>query len=141
MELSNIIFLVISLLLLIGIGLAYYFKKDYLSYSKLITPILVALLEVLKAVGGLFPNETALNTLIVVISSAIKAAGNAEDLWLKGEIDKDKRPDHAANYIYDTLKDANITITDNILAIINGVIAITCYLMPHHDTEKKEEEI
>ena len=138
MELSNIIFLVISLLLLIGIGLAYYFKKDYLTYSKLITPILVSLLEVLKAVGGLFPHESVLNTLIIVISSAIKAAGNAEDLWLKGELDKDKRPDHAANYIYEALKNANIAITDNILAIINGIVAITCYLMPHYE---KEEEI
>lgn len=138
MELHQIAIIVAGILCLVGIAIAYFCKKDYLKYSKLLSPILTALLSVLKAVGGILPNNQVITAMIKVIASAIEAAGYAENLWLQGEIDKAMRPKYAQEYIRMILESAGIEITDNIQTIISGVIALTCYLMPHY--ENKEEE-
>ena len=44
MELYQIVLLIVGVLLLILIGLAYLYKKNYLKYSKLITPVLLEVL-------------------------------------------------------------------------------------------------
>lgn len=135
MELNQIVVLVVGIVLLILIGVAYLKKKDYLKYSKLITPILTALINVLKAVGNVFPTNKMLAEVITVFSAGIEAAGYAENLWLQGEIDKTMRPQYAQQYIKILLEKAGIEVTDSINSIISGAIAITCYLMPHY-TEK-----
>lgn len=138
MELYQIVLLVIGILLLALIGVAYFTKKDYLKYSQLISPILVALTNVLKAVGNIFPANKILAEVTTIFTAGIEAAGYAENLWLQGEIDKNLRPQYAQQYIKILLEKAGIEVTDNINAIITGAIAITCYLMPHY-TEKNEE--
>ena len=50
------------------------------------------------------------------------------------------RPQYAQEYIEIILERANIKVTDNITTILSGVIALTCYLMPHYSEENKEEE-
>lgn len=136
MEHSQIIMLVIGALLLIAIILSYLFKKDYIKYSKLVTPILKALLSVMKAVGGIIPDNGVLKILATVISSAIEAAGYAENLWLQGEINKTMRPQYAQEYIEILLERAGIEVTNSIETIISGTIALTCYLMPHYSTQE-----
>lgn len=140
MELYQIILLVVGALLLILMGLAYFSKKNYLKYSKLITPILTALNNVLIAVGNIFPANNVIKTVSTVISAAIEAAGYAENLWLQGEIDKTMRPKYAADYVNVLLERAGIEVTDSIATIIDGVIALTCYLMPHYTQEENKEE-
>lgn len=137
MDLFQIILLSVGALLFVLMIVAYFTKKDYLKYSKLVSPILTALVGVLNAVGGIFPNNKIINTITVVISAGVEAAGYAENLWLQGEIDKKLRPQYAQEYIKTLLEKSGIVITENIKTIINGVFAITCYLMPHYDTEKE----
>lgn len=137
MNLFQIILLSVGALLFILMIVAYFTKKDYLKYSKLVSPILTTLVGVLNAVGGIFPNNKIINTITVVISAGVEAAGYAENLWLQGEIDKKLRPQYAQEYIKTLLEKSGIVITENIKTIINGVFAITCYLMPHYDTEKE----
>ena len=140
MGLEQIITLTFGAILLIIIAIFFFKKKDYFKYSSAVKPILTLVLNVLKSVGGLMPNNSIINTMVQVISAAVSAAGHAEKLWLEGCIDKTARPECAENYIKSILEDAGIEITDNIQTIINGTIAITCYLMPHYNTENKEEE-
>lgn len=137
MELYEIILLIVGVVLFILIGLSYYFKKDYLKYSKLITPIISAFGGVIQAVGNVFPDNKTIQDITTVVSASIKAAGYAENLWLQGEIEKTQRPEYAKQYIVLLLNSSGITVNSNIETIISGVIAITCYLMPHY--ENKEE--
>lgn len=132
MELYQIALLVAGLVFLCLIVVAMLLKTDYLKYSKLITPVLSSLNSVLKAVGNIFPSNQTINTIVTIISAGIEAAGYAENLWLQGEIDKTMRPQYAQQYIQILLEKAGILLTDNIKTIIAGVIAVTCYLMPHY---------
>lgn len=140
MELNQIILLSVGALLLVLMAIAYFTKKDYLKYSRLFTPVLTALTNVLKAVGNIFPGTKVITDIVAVISAGIEAAGYAENLWLQGEIDKTMRPQYAQQYICILLEKAGIEVTDNINTIISGVIAVTCYLMPHYSEENKKEE-
>ena len=82
MELYQIVLLVAGAILLILMVFAYFKKKDYIKYSRLITPILNALNGVLKAVGNIFPGNKVITNIVAVISAGIEAAGYAENLWL-----------------------------------------------------------
>ena len=140
MELYEIVLLVVGIVLLVVMAAALLMKKDYLKYSKLFSPILTAIVGVLKAVGGMFPNSKVLTDVTTVFAAGVEAAGYAENLWLQGEIDKKMRPEYAKQYIKMLLEKAGINVTEEMSAIISGAIAITCYLMPHYTEENKEEE-
>lgn len=140
MELYQIVLLIVGTILLGLMGFAYFKKKDYIKYSRLITPIFNALNGVLKAVGNIFPGSRVIADITAVISAGIEAAGYAENLWLQGEIDKTMRPQYAQQYIQILLEKAGIDVTDNINTIISGAIAVTCYLMPHYSNQKEKEE-
>lgn len=140
MELYQIILLVVGAILLGLMVFAYFKKKDYIKYSRLITPVFNALNGVLKAVGNIFPGSKVIADIAAVISAGIEAAGYAENLWLQGEIDKAMRPQYAQQYIQILLEKAGIEITDNVNTIVAGAIAITCYLMPHYAEKNEEEE-
>lgn len=137
METSQIIWLVVGGLILIGRGIAYFTNKDYLKYANIFSPILNSARVVLQTVGGLMPDNTVIKTAVAVVSTAIEAAGYAEKLWLQGDIDKEKRPENAKEYITYTLAQADIEITDSLQAIIDGIIALTCYFMPHHSKDSE----
>ena len=140
MEMEQITILCAGAVLLVLMIVAFFLKKDYLKYSNLITPVLASLSSVLKAVGNIFPSNKTIASIVSVISAGIEAAGYAENLWLQGEIDKTMRPQYAQQYIQILLERAGIEVTSNINTIIAGVIAVTCYLMPHYSDEKSEEE-
>ena len=140
MTTEQITMLVVGISLLIDIIVAYLTRRDYFKYSQLIKPILNAIVGVLKAVGGVFPDNKVIKEITTVVSASVQAAGHAEELWLQGEINKADRPYHAQAYIETILKEAGIQVDNSVKTIISGVIAITCYLMPHYDVEKVEEE-
>lgn len=137
MEMSQIIIITIGAIFLVALVACYLLKKDYMKYSKALTPILNALLAVVKAVGGLVPDQGILNIVATTISAAIEAAGYAENLWLQGEIDKTMRPKYAQEYIENTLAKAGIEVTDSIQSMISGAISLACYLMPHYSTKEE----
>lgn len=139
MELYQVVLLVSGFVFLGLMIAAVLLKKDYLKYSKLITPVLSALNNVLRAVGNIFPSNATITSIVAVISAGIEAAGYAENLWLQGEIDKTMRPQYAQQYIKILLERAGITVTDSINTIVAGVIAVTCYLMPHYSEQNTEE--
>lgn len=139
MEAYQIIWLFIGCLFLIGIIVLWLLNKDYLKYANIFTPILNAALTVLQAVGGLMPDNTVVKTAVVVISAAIEAAGYAEKLWLQGDIDKQSRSENAKEYITNVLAKADIAVDSSLQSIIDGVIALTCYFMPHHTDDNDLE--
>ena len=96
-------------------------------------PIFIAFNDVLKAVGNIIPTNKAVANIVTIISAGIEAAGYAENLWLSGVINKQLRPEYAQQYIKMLLERSNIPITNTITIITDGIIAITCYLMPHFE--------
>lgn len=125
-------FVLVGAALLVIILACYARGKDYLQFSNLINPILTSLSAVLHAVGAVVKDNSTLAIMSSVISGAIDAAGYAEKLWLDGEIDKEKRPQYAQEHIERMLSALSIDITPEIQSVIQGAIALTCYLMPHH---------
>lgn len=135
MEPYQISLLVVGFVCFVLVIVAFLKKKDYGKYSQYITPVLKALDAVMAAVGDIFPESAALKTISTVISASIQAAGYAEELWLQDEINKTERPQHAQEYVVKLLTEAGIEVNANINAMIAGIIAIACYLMPHYDEE------
>ena len=130
-------FVLVGAALLIVIMACYAKGKDYLKFSNLIHPILTSLSAVLHAVGAAAGDNTSLAIMSAVISGAIDAAGYAEKLWLDGEIDKAARPQLAQEHIERMMVALGISITPQIQSIVQGAIALTCYLMPHHGENKE----
>lgn len=137
MDTTTIIILCVFGVFLITVAACVILKKDFLTYNKLLTPILTTLINVLKAVNAILPNNEVLRIITIVISTAIDAAGHAENLWLTGQIDKDARPAAAEEYIKTALKAAGIELTNSLSTIISGAIALTCYLMPHYSNKEE----
>lgn len=137
MDFTSGSFFLVSAALLIVILACYAKGKDYLQFSSLINPILTSLSAVLQAVGAVAEDKSTLSIMSSVISGAIDAAGYAEKLWLDGEIDKAARPQYAQEHIERMMIAIGVEITPNIQTIIQGAIALTCYLMPHHGDTKE----
>lgn len=93
-------------------------------------PILSALTLLAKAIHGA-TNNAWFHVLYVTMSAAIDATERAEQLWKNGELPKDQREDFASLMIAGALKDAGITVTDDLQTIIDGCVAMVCYLLPH----------
>lgn len=140
MSLESIIYIIIGTVLLSGILVCTYFGKDYLRYHKVFAPILEILCNCVKGISGLMPNNTSLLILSVVLNAAIEATEMAETLWLEGTIDKKQRNIYAKNYIAGILEKAKIPVDNNINMIVDGTIAFVCYLLPHGQHPKVEEE-
>lgn len=101
-------------------------------------PILESLKLLTKAVSGVYPSEYFENAYLV-IEAAIHATTKAEELWKMGSISKDMRPKYCADLIADTLREVDIEVTDQIKQIIDGVVALTCMLMPHEEHKEETE--
>ena len=141
MEIFEIAIIVAGLILLGFIIYCYVKNKNFLSYSNIFSPILKALYSLLVAIGNASPKNATLTTVVTVIKAAIDATGCAEQLWLQGELDKSARPEYARQFVTVILSSAGIEVTDAINTIIQGAIAMTCYLLPHHTVvENKEGE-
>ena len=141
MGIFEIAIIVAGLILLGFIIYCYVKNKNFLSYSNIFSPILKALYSLLVAIGNASPKNATLTTVVTVIKAAIDATGCAEQLWLQGELDKGARPEYARQFVTVILSSAGIEVTDAINTIIQGAIAMTCYLLPHHTVvENKEGE-
>ena len=141
MEIFEIAMIAAGLILLGFIIYCYVKNKNFLSYSNIFSPILKALYSLLVAIGNASPKNATLTTVVTVIKAAIDATGCAEQLWLQGELDKSARPEYARQFVTVILSSAGIEVTDAINTIIQGAIAMTCYLLPHHTViENKEGE-
>lgn len=141
MGIFEIAIIVAGLILLGFIIYCYVKNKNFISYSNIFSPILKALYSLLVAIGNASPKNATLTTVVTVIKAAIDATGCAEQLWLQGELDKAARPEYARQFVTVILSSAGIEVTDAINTIIQGVIAMTCYLLPHHTVvENKEGE-
>ena len=141
MGIFEIAIIVAGLILLGFIIYCYVKNKNFLSYSNIFSPILKALYSLLVAIGNASPKNATLTTVVTVIKAAIDATGCAEQLWLQGELDKAARPEYARQFVTVILSSAGIEVTDAINTIIQGAIAMTCYLLPHHTVvENKEGE-
>lgn len=139
MQIFEIAIIVAGLILLGIIVYCYIKNKNFLSYSNIFSPILKALYSLLLAIGNASSKNAALTTVVTVIKAAIDAAGCAEQLWLQGELDKAARPEYARQFIAVILSSAGVEVTDAINTIIQGAIAMTCYLLPHHTTTENKE--
>ena len=141
MGIFEIAMIVAGLILLGFIIYCYVKNKNFLSYSNIFSPILKALYSLLVAIGNASPKNATLTTVVTVIKAAIDATGCAGQLWLQGELDKAARPEYARQFVTVILSSAGIEVTDAINTIIQGAIAMTCYLLPHHTVvENKEGE-
>lgn len=130
MELYQIVQLIVAAV----IGVLYIVQRfTGISFMEKIVqwkPVLIALGATLKAVSGALPSEDQ-KMVITVLDAACKGAEAAEELWLLGGIPKEDRNSYAKYIVENTLTNANIVITDQIRAIIDGGIEMMCLLMPH----------
>lgn len=140
MDWQQIVIVVVGTLFLGGIAAMWYFGKDYLKYHNIFSPVLKAFVAAIKAISGAVPNNATLTIIAFVMDAALQGATRAEELWLKGELDKEQRNMHAKDYIADVLLDANIQINSNISAMIDGFIAVACAVLPHGQTPEVEDE-
>ena len=136
MEIEQVFGLAISGICIVGIIVCLVLNKDLLHYSNFVKPILKALLTAIQAFSTFKPNNALLGTISTALITAIEATAEAEELWMQDEILKSDRNQWAQKYIANKLDKAGITITTQLEAIINGTIAVVCFLLPH---ENKEE--
>lgn len=139
MTIGQIVLVVVGTLLLGGIVACWIFGKDYLKYSSVFSPVVSVVAQIVRTISGFSPDNSVLKDLTIVLDAAIEAAGQAEELWLDGVLEKHERAAHADNYICDILEEAGIEITDSIDSMINGAIAFVCYLLPHYSDEDEDE--
>ena len=132
MDTMSYVYLGIGGVLLIGIIVALFLNKDYLKYSGICKTVLNAVKLLLGAAGqiGLYKNAVEIATKIV--QAAIEGTVEAENLWKQGQLDKEKRNEYAQTYIETTLAKAGINLNEQAHLIVNGVITLVCYLLPHN---------
>ena len=66
----------------------------------------------------------------------------AEKAWLLGQLSRDERNPYAKALAREVLEKAGVEIDERIEAIINGVIEMTCMVLPHGvEPQVQEQEI
>ena len=140
MAIENIVFIILGTLLFAGVFTCVYFGKDYLRYHKVFAPVLSILCTCIKGISGMMPNNSVLSILAIVLNASMEATALAERLWLNGALDKEQRNSYAKEYISLVLEKAEVEIDNNIINIVDGVIAFVCYLLPHGQTPIENEE-
>ena len=134
---------IVQLTIAAAIGILYVIQKfTGISFMEKIIrwkPVAVALGATLKAISGALPSEDQ-KKVITVIEAACKGAETAEELWKMGKLPKEERNDYAQLIVADVLKEAGITVTEQIQMIIDGGIEMMCLLLPHGQTPVTEGE-
>lgn len=82
------------------------------------------------AVYKLWPNDT-LKIAHTVLRAGSQGAQFAEEAWLMGQIAKDDRNAYAKELARKMVRQAGFEITVQIEQIIDGIIEVTCMLLPH----------
>lgn len=132
MDTMSYVYLGIGGVLLIGIIVALFLNKDYLKYSGICKTVLNAVKLLLGAAGQIGLDKNAVEIATKIVQAAIEGAVEAENLWKQGQLDKEKRNEYAQTYIETTLAKAGINLNEQAHLIVNGVITLVCYLLPHN---------
>lgn len=132
MDTMSYVYLGIGGVLLIGIIVALFLNKDYLKYSGICKTVLNAVKLLLGAAGQIGLDKNVVETATKIVQAAIEGTVEAENLWKQGQLDKEKRNEYAQTYIETTLAKAGINLNEQAHLIVNGVITLVCYLLPHN---------
>lgn len=132
MDTMSYVYLGIGGVLLIGIIIALFLNKDYLKYSGICKTVLNAVKLLLGAAGQIGLDKNAVEIATKIVQAAIEGTVEAENLWKQGQLDKEKRNEYAQTYIETTLAKAGINLNEQAHLIVNGVITLVCYLLPHN---------
>lgn len=132
MDTISYVYLGIGGVLLIGIIVALFLNKDYLKYSGICKTVLNAVKLLLGAAGQIGLDKNAVEIATKIVQAAIEGTVEAENLWKQGQLDKEKRNEYAQTYIETTLAKAGINLNEQAHLIVNGVITLVCYLLPHN---------
>lgn len=132
MDTMSYVYLGIGSVLLIGIIVALFLNKDYLKYSGICKTVLNAVKLLLGAAGQIGLDKNAVEVATKIVQAAIEGTVEAENLWKQGQLDKEKRNEYAQTYIETTLAKAGIDLNEQAHLIVNGVITLVCYLLPHN---------
>lgn len=132
MDTMSYVYLGIGGVLLIGIIVALFLNKDYLKYSGICKTVLNAVKLLLGAAGQIGLDKNAVETATKIVQAAIEGTVEAENLWKQGQLDKEKRNEYAQTYIETMLAKAGINLNEQAHLIVNGVITLVCYLLPHN---------
>lgn len=132
MDTMSYVYLGIGGVLLIGIIVALFLNKDYLKYSGICKTVLNAVKLLLGAAGQIGLDKNAVEIATKIVQAAIEGTVEAENLWKQGQLDKEKRSEYAQTYIETTLAKAGIDLNEQAHLIVNGVITLVCYLLPHN---------
>ena len=132
MDTMSYVYLGIGGVLLIGIIVALFLNKDYLKYSGICKIVLNAVKLLLGAAGQIGLDKNAVEIATKIVQAAIEGTVEAENLWKQGQLDKEKRNEYAQTYIETTLAKAGINLNEQAHLIVNGVITLVCYLLPHN---------
>lgn len=132
MDTMSYVYLGIGGVLLIGIIVALFLNKDYLKYSGICKTVLNAVKLLLGAAGQIGLDKNAVEIATKIVQAAIEGTIEAENLWKQGQLDKEKRNEYAQTYIETTLAKAGINLNEQAHLIVNGVITLVCYLLPHN---------
>lgn len=130
MKLYEIIIIVVAIIVV-----AMYLCKrltgvDLLHYFALTKPVITALASAVDAVYKLWPNDT-LKIAHTVLKAGSQGAQFAEEAWQIGQIDKEQRNDYAKDLARKMIVEAGFELTDQIEKIVDGIIEVTCMLLPH----------
>ena len=123
---DNYVYLIIGGVLLLGIILMLIFKKNFLTFSGPAKMILEAVKAIVNAYGKADPR------VISIIQAAIDGTVKAEELWKQGSLEKEKRNEYAKKYIHEVLDQAKVDYA-GYSNIIDCVITLVCYLLPHSE--------
>lgn len=132
MDTMSYVYLGIGGVLLIGIIVALFLNKDYLKYSGICKTVLNAVKLLLGAAGQIGLDKNAVEIATKIVQAVIEGTVEAENLWKQGQLDKEKRNEYAQTYIETTLAKAGINLNEQAHLIVNGVITLVCYLLPHN---------
>lgn len=92
--------------------------------------MITALAAAVDAVYKLWPNDV-LKVAHTVLKAGAQGAQFAEEAWLMGEIAKDQRNPYAKQLAKKIVVQAGFEVTEQIEKIIDGIIEVTCILLPH----------
>lgn len=112
---------------------------DVLKIIVLSKPVVVAFTTVIEAVYKLMPHDS-LRVIKIILDAAVDATELAEKAWLMGTLTREERNPYAKALAREVLEKAGIAITERIEAIVNGVIEMTCMVLPHGVEPQVQEQ-
>lgn len=125
---------IVLLVLVAAIVGLYLYKRftgiDVLKMLIMSKPVVTALTAVVEALCKLVPSKE-LQIIKTVLDAATDATEIAEKAWLMGQLSREERNPYAKGQARYVLEKAGIEIDDRINAIVDGVIEMTCMVLPH----------